>query len=249
MTFSWFVGHGDRHAGAGTAAHAYQTPASASEQGDDHRARQRCALFTVNAHRHADASSVLPRQVGRHIPDVSTVSGVRLPSGPRMKLVVDGAHAVLENVRVDLCCRQIGVPQHHLDSPKVGAPLEKMRGKRMTQHVGTDGRFHTSLARVSLAGSSRSQCESAPVPPPRALTNNRVLLRLPSSEARASLQVPADPHHRLVADRHDPLLVAFPGARQIRRLEVYVGWPQPRQFRDAHPGCVQQLDQRAVPES
>jgi hypothetical protein len=48
--------------------------------------------------------------------------GIRLRS--RMKAVVHRAHPLLEHVRVDLCRRKISMPQHHLDGPKIRAPLE-----------------------------------------------------------------------------------------------------------------------------
>ena len=48
--------------------------------------------------------------------------GIRLR--PRMKPVVHRAHPLLEHVRVDLRRREISMPQHHLNGPKIRAALE-----------------------------------------------------------------------------------------------------------------------------
>ena len=54
---------------------------------------------------------------------------------PRVELVVDRAQARLQHVRVNLRRRQIGVAQHHLDGPEIGAAFEQMRRERVPQHV------------------------------------------------------------------------------------------------------------------
>lgn len=38
-------------------------------------------------------------------------------------------------MRIDLCCRNIGMAEHDLNRPKIGAALEEMRRKRMSKHV------------------------------------------------------------------------------------------------------------------
>src|SRR5207249_1548221 len=47
-------------------------------------------------------------------------------SGPRVKPIVDRSQSRLEHMCVDLCRRQVGVAQHHLDGPQIGAVLEQM---------------------------------------------------------------------------------------------------------------------------
>ncbi len=84
------------------------------------------------------------------------------------------------------------------------------------------------------------------MPPPLALTKSRVLRRCTEQHGARLLQVPLDPGRCFVADRDDALLVALARAGEIRRVQVDIGRPQRHQFRDAHPGCVQQLDDRAV---
>jgi hypothetical protein len=54
-----------------------------------------------------------------------------------MVLVVDSAQPSLEDVRIDLCRREIGVPEHDLDGAEIGAALEQMRSKGMAQYVRT----------------------------------------------------------------------------------------------------------------
>ena len=55
----------------------------------------------------------------------------------RVKLVVHRAQARIQDVRINLRRRQVGMAQHHLDRAQVGAALEQVRGKRMPQDVGT----------------------------------------------------------------------------------------------------------------
>ena len=59
-------------------------------------------------------------------------------SCPRVELIVNGAHALLEHVCVDLRGREIGVAQHHLDGSEVCTALEEMRRKRVAKHMWTE---------------------------------------------------------------------------------------------------------------
>ena len=67
-----------------------------------------------------------------------------------MELIVDAAHALLEDVRVDLRRGQIGVTEHHLNGAQIGAALEQMRRERVPQHVRAQGLRQTRLPRVAL---------------------------------------------------------------------------------------------------
>ena len=46
-----------------------------------------------------------------------------------MEPVVEGAHARLEHVGVDLRRGQIRVPEHHLDGPQIRTAIEEVRRK------------------------------------------------------------------------------------------------------------------------
>src|SRR5262245_42149918 len=67
-----------------------------------------------------------------------------------MKLIVDGAHPLFEHVSVNLCCRQIGVSQHHLNCAQVGTTLQQVRRKGVTKHVRAERRRNAGLTRVAL---------------------------------------------------------------------------------------------------
>src|SRR5262249_35011409 len=71
-----------------------------------------------------------------------------LPSGA--KLVIHRPETRLQNVRVDLRGRQIGVAEHHLDRAEIGASLEEVRRKRMSQHVRAQAARDAGLDAVLL---------------------------------------------------------------------------------------------------
>ena len=49
---------------------------------------------------------------------------------------------------IDLRRRKLGMPQHRLDGTKVGAMLQQMRGKRMSEHVGGNWLGNPGLPRA-----------------------------------------------------------------------------------------------------
>src|SRR5262245_19703518 len=55
-----------------------------------------------------------------------------------MEALVDGPEPRLEDVRIDLCRRQIGVPEHHLNRAQISAALQQVRGVRMPEHMWTE---------------------------------------------------------------------------------------------------------------
>lgn len=50
---------------------------------------------------------------------------------PRMKLF----QALACNMRIDLCGRNVSMPQQKLDHTQVGTVIQKVRGKSMTKDV------------------------------------------------------------------------------------------------------------------
>ena len=56
----------------------------------------------------------------------------------RVRAVVRVAAVSVGDVRVALCGRDVGVPEHLLDAPQVGAALEQMGGERVAQKMGVD---------------------------------------------------------------------------------------------------------------
>jgi hypothetical protein len=57
---------------------------------------------------------------------------------PWEKLSVNLLESMTLHMRVDLGRSNIGVPQHRLNGSEIGASLEQMRGKRMSEHVRRD---------------------------------------------------------------------------------------------------------------
>ena len=52
-----------------------------------------------------------------------------------VKFFVDSLEAVLIDLCIDLCGGDIGMPQHHLHRPEIGAMNQEMGCKRMAEHV------------------------------------------------------------------------------------------------------------------
>src|SRR3954447_3397905 len=77
-----------------------------------------------------------------------TVKSIR--SGAGVETIVDDSQPCLEDVRVDLRRRYIGVAEHQLNGPQVSAALEQVRRERMAEHVRADRRRQIGAARVVL---------------------------------------------------------------------------------------------------
>src|SRR6185369_11029701 len=76
---------------------------------------------------------------------------VSLPnSGPRVETIVDRPETRLEDVRVNLRRREIGVAEHQLNRAQVGAALEQVRGERVPQHVRAERARQVAPPRVAL---------------------------------------------------------------------------------------------------
>ena len=74
--------------------------------------------------------------------------------------------------------------QHHLNRAQIGAVLEQMRGKRVSQHVRAQRARQAGLPAVSLENLPEADARQAA--PRFALTNSQGELRLPSSAGRAA---------------------------------------------------------------
>ena len=56
---------------------------------------------------------------------------------------------LLQNVRIDLRGRNITVPEHKLDRAQISSPFEKMRGKRVPDHMRRQGSRKACLTPVA----------------------------------------------------------------------------------------------------
>jgi len=67
-----------------------------------------------------------------------------------MRLVIGFRQVLKVEPRVDLCGRDVGVPQQLLHCPQVTTALQYMACKRMAQHVGVYRRADATLQTAAL---------------------------------------------------------------------------------------------------
>src|ERR1041384_8625854 len=99
----------------------------------------------------------------------------------------------------------------------------------MAKRVRAEQRLEARLARVAFEDLPEADaCEPWPA---AARVHEESRARTPAKERFPPLPgIAAHPPRPLVADRHQPLLVALAGARQEGRLEIQVGRPQPHEL-------------------
>src|SRR5262245_28510971 len=127
-----------------------------------------------------------------------TVKSIK--SCPRVEPVVDLPQPRLEDVRVDLRRREIGVAEHQLDGAQVGASLERMGRKRVPQHVRTERARQMRAASMLLQ--DLPEADAAERAAARVDEQARRAARLEELAAGARL-VFADPARRLLPDRDE----------------------------------------------
>ena len=163
---------------------------------------------------------------------------------PRMGFPVDLLQMRRGHVRVDLRGGEIGVAQHLLDGPQVGAPLEQVGGEGVTQRVGGDVVGQPRLARIALD----DRVQPLPRQPPPAVVEEQ-LRRLQgpgaAQEGPAPLVVGAHSFHGLAPQRHHPLLVALADGAHEPHLQVDVLQAQRRA--PPRPAGPRRTGSRAAP--
>ena len=129
------------------------------------------------------------------------------------------------DVSVDFGRRNRLVSKHFLNNPKVGAALNEMRCKRMTESVRRNILFYSSRL-AGLLYYCKNHCSgkffAVAVEEKNVAT---ALLRLDVVAER--LHIVVDFLHCLVTDWHQPLLVAFADYADKLLAEKQVGQPQP----------------------
>src|SRR5439155_5605964 len=127
-----------------------------------------------------------------------------LPSGVRVRLVVQLAAAPIGYVRVQLGRRQVGVAEHLLDAAQVRAAFQEMRGEGVAKQVGVDAR----RVEAGLRGPPPEDEEGPGARERTSLGVEEELRAVAAVEVGPSArEVAAESLCRLPADRHDPLLV------------------------------------------
>src|SRR5258705_5292611 len=131
----------------------------------------------------------------------NTVRGSR----PRMKTVVDRSHPLLKHVRVDLRRREIGVAEHHLDGPEIGAAVEQVGRKGMAQHVRAERPGHLCAPAIRLQDLPEPDARQAEAAASSVDEQPRAGA-LAEQRRPAIAKIAAHPRRRLVPQRHDTLL-------------------------------------------
>jgi hypothetical protein len=161
----------------------------------------------------------------------------------RVRLEVDLAPAPVGDVRVALRRAEICVAEHLLHGTEVGATLEEMRRERVPEQVWMDaagleaGALGELLqdeerARASERAASRVEKQFRPV----------AAVQVRSAECEIAA-------HRLgggAAERDEALLSALPEHADDALVDGDATLLEPDSLRDAEPGAVQELDERAV---
>ena len=82
---------------------------------------------------------------------------------------------------------------------------------------------------------------------PRLLRKHPLVRRAPVERRAEGVQVHRDRPEHAPADRHEPLLAPLPQHPHQPFRQHQVRQPEPADFRDAQPGAIAQLQERAVP--
>src|SRR5919106_6873991 len=146
---------------------------------------------------------------------------------------------------VELRGAEIGVPEHLLDAPQVGAALEQVRGEGVPKQVRVDLRG----VEPGLGGKAAEDEECAGACERAALRVQEELRAVTAVEVGPSAgEVAAEGLGRLRPEGDDPLLVALADAADEPALEVDAAPLEPDRLGDAQPGAVEELDEGTVAE-
>ena len=141
------------------------------------------------------------------------------PTGGRgMVLIVNSAQAFAADVRVDLRGPDVGVSEHELQRAQVGAPLQKMRGEGVADHVGREPSANPTFFSATLedlpkplashAGTRTGQKDPRP--------------RLRGKLGTTSTQVPPEPLCRGTPQRNDPFFSPLAPTTEVSGIDVEV---------------------------
>src|SRR5438067_3074730 len=125
-------------------------------------------------------------------------------SRPRVEAIVDAAQTRLEDVRVDLRRRQVGVPEHHLDGAQIGAALEEVRGEGMPHDVRAE--HARQLRAPAVRFQNLPEADAAEWPAARVEKDTRRGAAL-QERAPRFVEIDRNPVRGVVADLDEPILV------------------------------------------
>src|SRR5688572_12253808 len=133
-----------------------------------------------------------------------------------MRLEVQLAPTPIGYVGVELRRGEVGVTEHLLNAPQVGAALEEVRGERVAQEVRVDA----GRVEAGLGGQTPQNEERARAGQRATLRVEKQLRPMTAVEVRPSAaQVAAQRLRRRPSDRDDPLLAALADAADEALLQ------------------------------
>ena len=221
---------------------------------------QRIGEFFKKAEAHGSAFRVKTLPLGEPCHGLLTIRPVSVPGSGYLRTRVafirasswtgvgmEGfehlSQALLGGVGVDLCRREVLVPQHLLDRADIGAPVEQLRGKAVAQGMGGHavhkpggpGPLHHDIIHRA------SRYPAAPGCSRRADRSADPNFFFRSQEIRA------DHPHGAVSEEHDPLVGALAHDLEPAALEIDVLDIRGTELRHARPGGIEGLEDRPVP--
>src|SRR4051794_10951791 len=161
----------------------------------------------------------------------------------RVGAEVELASPAVADVCVKLRGRQIGVPQHLLDAPQIGATLEQMRRERVPEQVRVDA----ARLEAGLVGEPPEHEEDTGARQSAALRVQEQLGPVAAVEVRpATREVAAECVGGRTAERNDPVLRSLAGRPHEPLVEIHVRLAETDYFAHSETGSVEQLDEGAV---
>src|SRR6476619_4232833 len=156
----------------------------------------------------------------------------------RVRLEIQLTPPAIGYVRVQLRGGEIGMSEHFLNCPQVGASLEQVRGERVAQEVRVDALG----LEPCLVGEAAQDEEDTGAGERPAVRVQEQLLPVAAVEVwPTAREVAAEGFRCLPPDRHDPLLGALAEATNESVLEIDGLPAEPDRLADAQAGSVEEL--------
>ena len=164
-----------------------------------------------------------------------------------MKPIVGIFEPALVNVSINLRCRDVSVTEHLLDDAKIGAIIQEVRRKTVSQGVGCDVFGDSSMACVLLDEMpNRLATEWTAA---RGQKHFGAIAAILADQGTRLLKIALYPADRLFADRHDPLLAAFADSPQESGFKINFAQCQFRSLADAQARCIHQFEHGFVTQA
>src|SRR6267143_617955 len=137
---------------------------------------------------------------------------------------------LLDNVGVDLRCRNIRVAKHQLNGSQIRAALEQVCGETMPQHV--RGQRHSQFRPAPVRGENFPDAYAAQLPPPPVEEQRRTARRLADELRPRVTKILFHHAERLASHGNNALFVTFADATHTTDFGVEIRDAQSNEFRD-----------------